>query len=232
MSSSTTGNAMVRASGLAAWDALLGGVVPGLTCVYAPDAAASMMVYEAAKAMAAANEWSANVAVVAVGGRRRQAAAALGSTSAAVIPMRHASLADIRGSFEAFRGGVVILDDVTTVSRHLRLTRPSRSAADDFEELILGAQETGTAVLAIGRFDIAGRPMGGALWDALRTATIRLKPESDAPLGEFRVACDYEAYGPVARATHGAVARSVYIDRSGVTLIDLPDRPVVRVVVE
>ncbi|OPX16001.1 hypothetical protein B1964_07035 [Gordonia sp. i37] len=190
------------------------------------------MVYETTKAIAAADDWSANVAVVAVGGRRRQAATALGSTSVAVVPMRHASVVDLRGSFEAFQGGLLVLDDLTTTSRHLQLTRPSRSVADDFEELVLSAQEVGTAIIAIGRYDAAGRPMGGALWDALRTATIRLKPESDTPLGDFRVVTDYEAYSPVASATHGAVSRSVCIDRSGVSLTDLPDRPVVHVSVE
>lgn len=159
---SAVGNAMVRASGLPAWDALLGGLTPGLTCVYGPDAAASMLVYEAAKAMLALDdEWSANVAVVGVGARRRQAAIALGATSAAIFPLRHATLVDLHRALESFHGGVVILDDLTTISRHVGLTRPSRSVADEFEELILQAQESGTAVVGIGRFDVNGRTMGG-----------------------------------------------------------------------
>ena len=214
-------NCLARTSGLSAWDALVGGFRPGLTCVYGPGAATTLLVYRAAAAFAARDEWSSDLVAIGAGSRHARPAGFLGDSSATTTPMGYARLPELALTLSAFSGGVVLLDDVVTLSRHLGLARPSREVATQFERMIVEACSAGTSVIAIGGLDLAGRPMGGGLWHELSSASVRLRPESDTELGVFRATVHHN-FASEADVVRSDVARGLIIDPSGVSLTETP----------
>ncbi len=219
-----------RRTGQTVWDALVGGLAPGLTVVYGPPAATALLIYQTLSTLAPTEEWKSDAVAVGVGPRRARAAGATVGSSVSTAPLKVAELSELRRIVSAFRGGVVVVDDIRTISRHCRLIRPSRETALEFEQLIELASATGTAVLAIGALDLASRPSGGSLWADVASDVVRLYPRSPgASLGEFSARVEIDPFGPSARTVRPDVVRNVWIDYDGLSLCEAGPSPSVTI---